>query len=94
MGYQMALARALVDRTRAERVAVGASLRVWRLRAGWTQTQLAERAGLHREQVARFELGSRAVSVEHVALIADKVGAVCALPEEVGAVCARVGEGL
>ena len=65
-----------------------------RLRAGLTQTGLADKAGMHREQVARFELGSRAIAEEHVARIVDIVGGACALPEEVSGVVARVGEGL
>jgi len=88
------LARALVDYKRFERRAVGALLKVWRLRATKTQGELAEATGLRRDRVSMVEGGRVAIPPELVARIADVVGGACAPPAEVHAAMSRVGGGL
>jgi len=95
MDYDMtALARALRDRAHHERSALGAGLRVWRIRAGMTQDALATAAGVRRDRVSQVEGGRVAISGDYVARVADIVGAVNAPPAEVSSAMARAGGGL
>lgn len=49
-------------------------LRVWRELRGFTQTQLAEAAGVHRVMIADIEAGRKSGSVETVKRLASALG--------------------
>ena len=88
------LARAVASLRIRERQALGAMLKVWRLRATMTQTKVAEVTGLRRDRVSMVEGGRVAIPPELVARIADVVGGSCAPAGEVHAAMQRVGGGL
>jgi transcriptional regulator with XRE-family HTH domain len=52
-------------------------LRELREAAGWTQEQLAERAGVKREAVARWEAGKREPGWSNVLALAAALGVDC-----------------
>ncbi len=53
----------------------GANLRQLRLRAGWTQAELAERAGIRRErQIIRWENNQNEPRIETAVGLADALG--------------------
>jgi transcriptional regulator with XRE-family HTH domain len=52
-------------------------LRTLRAEAGLTQEQLAERAGVKRDAVARWERGNREPSWSNVIALADALGVSC-----------------
>jgi transcriptional regulator with XRE-family HTH domain len=52
------------------KLAVGATIRDLRVRAGYSQELLAEKAGLHRTYVGGVERGERNVSLENIVRIA------------------------
>lgn len=59
----------------AQRRAIGARIRTLREEQGWTQPQLAERAGLgDRQTVYRVELGTHASSIDAYLVIAAALG--------------------
>jgi len=60
--------------TTPERLAFGATVKALRKRRGWTQMQLAERAGLHRNAVALVELALREPSLSIITRIATALG--------------------
>ena len=53
---------------------VGQNIRVARTEAGLTQTELAERLGIHQESVSRWERGTVTPSVSQVFRIAEALG--------------------
>jgi putative transcriptional regulator len=58
-----------------ERRAIGARVRALREDRGWTQPQLAERAGLgDRQTIYRIELGTHANSIDAHLVVADALG--------------------
>jgi transcriptional regulator with XRE-family HTH domain len=60
-------------------VAFGASLRSARTKLGWTQQQLADRAGLARQTVIRIEAGNSRAEIGVVMRLARAVGLDLAL---------------
>jgi transcriptional regulator with XRE-family HTH domain len=56
--------------SRVIKLAVGATIRNLRVRAGCSQELLAEKAGLHRTYVGGVERGERNVSLENIVRIA------------------------
>ena len=52
------------------RLTVGATIRDLRVRAGYSQELLAEKAGLHRTYVGGVERGERNISLENIVRIA------------------------
>jgi transcriptional regulator with XRE-family HTH domain len=52
-------------------------LRELRVAAGWTQDQLAERVGVKREAVARWEAGKREPGWSRVLALAEALGVDC-----------------
>jgi transcriptional regulator with XRE-family HTH domain len=52
-------------------------LRELRAGAGLTQWQLAEKAGVKRDAIARWERGTREPSWSHVVALADALGVPC-----------------
>ncbi|HJP87640.1 MAG TPA: helix-turn-helix transcriptional regulator [Candidatus Limnocylindrales bacterium] len=58
------ISTAAADRIRERRAIIGGQVREARLRRGWTQAKLAERAGLGRMVVARVERGQSRIDVE------------------------------
>ena len=61
------------------RLAFGRNLRAERLKAGWSQEQLAHRAGLDRTYVGSVERGERNVALDNIWLLADTLGVSPAL---------------
>ncbi len=55
----------------------GEKLRELRTAAGLTQTELAEKAGLHRQAIAKLELGERQPAWETVRSITKALGVSC-----------------
>ncbi len=53
---------------------LGFNLRRLRTAAGFSQEELAERAGLHRTYISSIERGQRNVSVENIFLLAEALG--------------------
>jgi transcriptional regulator with XRE-family HTH domain len=53
---------------------IGAKTQAWRKLRGLTQAQLAERAGVSRDTVVRFERGDGAVSLEIVLKLLHALG--------------------
>lgn len=49
---------------------IGNEIRAARARARLTQMQLAEKSGISRATIARYEAGERSVSVEHLLTMA------------------------
>ncbi|WP_282944439.1 helix-turn-helix domain-containing protein [Cellulomonas endometrii] len=60
-----------LDRPYAQRVAFGASLRLIRVNAGYTQEQLAHAAGLDRTYIGSVENGRRNLSLQAIWQLAD-----------------------
>jgi len=52
------------------KLTVGATIRDLRVRAGYSQELLAEKAGLHRTYVGGVERGERNISLENIVRIA------------------------
>ncbi len=52
----------------------GEQLRRLREQRGWTQAQLAERAGVDRVSIARYETAARAPDFETACRLADALG--------------------
>jgi transcriptional regulator with XRE-family HTH domain len=52
----------------------GVRLRELRAKAGLTQAELAAKSGLHRQMIARFELGTRGPSWESAVALAAALG--------------------
>jgi len=50
---------------------LGKKVKELRLRAGYSQEELASRAGLHRTYMSDIERGKRNVSIENIKKIAD-----------------------
>lgn len=59
---------------------VGSSLETWRKLQGLTQAQLAARAGLNRDTIARLEKGDGGVSLENLLLVLRALGLQDLLP--------------
>lgn len=57
-----------------EATGFGPRLRALRLAAGLTQKQLADRVGMHYQNLARLERGTRGPSWETVLKLADALG--------------------
>lgn len=59
-------------------------LRIVALRqlTGWSQTQLAERAGLQRSHISRIEAGKYAVTLETIQAIAEALGMTVDIVDE------------
>lgn len=55
----------------------GQRLRELRESAGWTQVQLAERAGLHPQGIVKLERGEREPSFATALALADALGVTC-----------------
>jgi len=55
----------------------GERLRELRDRAGLTQTQLAEKANMHRQGIAKLEMGEREPTWATVQALADALGISC-----------------
>ena len=55
----------------------GGKLRELRERKGWTQEQLADKIGVKREAIARWESGSREPRWSYVLTLADVLSATC-----------------
>ncbi|PYC83472.1 XRE family transcriptional regulator [Streptomyces tateyamensis] len=53
-----------------ERAAIGRRVRALRTERGWSQEDLAERAGIDRKSVYRIELSSRGLSIDAYLAIA------------------------
>jgi len=53
---------------------LGQKIKDLRLRAGYSQEELAGKAGLHRTYMSDIERGERNVSVENIKKIADALG--------------------
>lgn len=60
--------------SRAVYISVGRRVRQERLRRGWTQEDLAEKAGLHLSFIGQIERGVKAVSLQTLKRIADIFG--------------------
>ncbi|GAB3872604.1 helix-turn-helix domain-containing protein [Kibdelosporangium lantanae] len=58
----------------------GARLREWRERAGLTQQDLAEKCGLSRFQISRWETGSAKPDVRSLPLLVRGLGAALGRP--------------
>ncbi|MDR3312975.1 MAG: helix-turn-helix domain-containing protein [Oscillospiraceae bacterium] len=58
---------------------IGERLRAYRSRAGWSQEELAERAGLHSTYIGQLERGEKNATMESM----EKVALALALPLEV-----------
>lgn len=69
-------------------VAFGEAVRAERRRHGWTQAQLAERAGLHHNYVSLVERGNTAPALDTVVALADALG--CRVSRLVAAAEARL----
>lgn len=54
-------------------------LRAWRLRAGLTQAELAERVGTSHNQIQHLESGERALSARWLRRLAPEVGTTAGL---------------
>lgn len=59
------------------------SLRAWRKLRGLTQAQLADRAGVSRDTVIRFEQGDGSVSIEIALRILHALGILDQLPRAI-----------
>lgn len=59
---------------RPHRVKFGAQVRRLRTERGWSQEQLAEHAGLHRNYVGGLERAERNVGIDNVVALADALG--------------------
>ncbi len=60
--------------TRAKLVEIGETIREARERTGLSQAALAERIGMHRENMIRVEKGRTNLTVETMMKIADALG--------------------
>lgn len=60
--------------THEELVAAGKALRGFRKDKGWSQSELAKRAGIAQETISRVESGSRTLSAQHVRGLCDALG--------------------
>jgi transcriptional regulator with XRE-family HTH domain len=58
----------------AERAALGVRIRTLRTHRGWSQEQLAERAGLDRQTIGRIELSTRGPSIDAYLVVAQALG--------------------
>lgn len=58
----------------ARRRAIGDNIREARIRAGLTQEQLAELAGMDRQSINRIEQGHQAALIDNLIRIADALG--------------------
>ena len=56
------------------RLRFAAAVRAERAQAGWSQEELAERAGLHRTYVSGVERGLRNISIDNIDRIASALG--------------------
>lgn len=52
----------------------GESLKVYRHKAGFTQQELAEKTGIHRVSVARYESGKRQPDMYTLLIMSDVLG--------------------
>jgi transcriptional regulator with XRE-family HTH domain len=62
------------DHNEAYLAQLGHHLKVLRVKAGLTQEQLAERAGLHRTFIGRLERGESGINVERLPDLAGALG--------------------
>ncbi len=65
------MAEAADDTAHSARVAFGRRVRAVRTERGWSQEELADRAGLHRTYISSLERGQRNVSLENIRHLAD-----------------------
>lgn len=66
-----------MDRKEKDAVAFGKRLRTVRMRAGISQADLAEKSGVHRVQIARFETGKQQPVWGTVVALAKALGVSC-----------------
>jgi transcriptional regulator with XRE-family HTH domain len=64
----------MAPRNENARVRFGARVRELRSLKSWSQEELAERAGLHRNYVGGVERGERNVGLDNIAAIANALG--------------------
>jgi transcriptional regulator with XRE-family HTH domain len=57
-----------------QRRRTGGRIRALRTERGWTQEQLAERAGVDRQTIYRMELSSRGLSIDAYLVVAAALG--------------------
>ena len=62
------------DQKQATRERIGQRISILRKATGWSQIQLAERAGLQPSHISRIEAGKYAVTFETVQAIAEALG--------------------
>lgn len=62
------------DQKQATRERIGQRIAILRKATGWSQIQLAERAGLQPSHISRIEAGKYAVTFETVQAIAEALG--------------------
>jgi transcriptional regulator with XRE-family HTH domain len=53
---------------------LGATIRAFRLKKGWSQDVFADRSGLHRAHVGEIERGESNVTIQTLKLIVDTLG--------------------
>jgi transcriptional regulator with XRE-family HTH domain len=75
---------------RAER-ALAEHIATWRKLRGLTQTQLADRANISRDTLARLEGGEGTISVENLLLILRALGILDSLPRALDPLSSDVG---
>jgi transcriptional regulator with XRE-family HTH domain len=64
----------MAPRNENARVRLGARVRDLRSQKGWSQEELAERAGLHRNYLGGVERGERNIGLDNVVALADAFG--------------------
>ena len=68
------MARARPATVQRRRRSFGARLRTLRLKRGWSQEVLAERADVHRTYLSSVERGQRNISLDNIHALANALG--------------------